>query len=85
MKRRSCLLAVGMVAALSASVMAKPPGGPVNPHGTGKEQTPIEREYHLPPAAETRLTDAVPTLPVKRMAEETWQILLIVLPWMKMI
>lgn len=83
MNRRNYFLAVGMIGALSASVIAKPPGGPTNPHGNGKEQTPIERDFHVPPAAEPRLTDAVPTLPLPRKTAEVWVVLRLALPWLK--
>lgn len=75
MVRRAEMIAVALAGMMAGYTGAKPPGGPSNPHGTGKEPTPIEREYHLPAMAESRLTDAVPSLPVKRLPDGVLEVL----------
>lgn len=77
------ILAIGLAFAGSGFAIAKPPGGPTNPHGTGKEPTPIEREYHMEPTAEPRLTDSVPAMPAKRLTGDLVDVLGRVLPWLR--
>ncbi len=77
------ILAIGLLVAGTGIAIAKPPGGPTNPHCTGKEPTTIEREFHLPTEAEPRLTDPVPTLPAKRIQGEVIDMLRLALPWLK--
>lgn len=53
-----------------AMLGAKPAGGPVNPHGTGREATPTEREFHLAPPVDPRWTTDAAPLPRPRHTDE---------------
>lgn len=60
---------------------AKPMGEPVNPHGTGREPSPIEREFHLAPAPETHWTDSQPARPRPRQPREELSRLIFAFQW----
>ena len=59
-------MALGMLGLAGFLAGARPIGEPVVPHGTGKEGTPIEREFHLTSPVDPRPTDTVPVLPKHR-------------------
>lgn len=68
--KRFVLTAV--MAAFGGVLAAKPPGDPVNPHGMGKEGTPVEREFYLLPPADAPLTQTVPQRPTKGAEIDVW-------------
>jgi hypothetical protein len=59
---------------------AKPAAEP--PQGTGREGTPIEREFHAAPTAEPRWTEGVPATPKPRLKDDVRSFVRFALPWL---
>jgi hypothetical protein len=72
-------LALGWVAIVGLAG-AKPASAP--PSGTGREGTPIEREFHIAPPVEPRWTEGVPARPKPRDWREIQPVLRLALPWL---
>lgn len=77
---RSTAMGLLAVVALTGS---KPAGSP--PLDTGREGTPIEREFHLAPPPEPRATEGVPVLPKSRGKSEFSAIGQLAFPWLAIV